>query len=404
MVIWVGDIMTLPFFLWTLYLFLLYLIDGYFLKEFNMMENLNLHDMFFNFIENMSLIIAIMFVAIKLKNYIIQKTGKISIFLWSISFIISWISFSVMYYPFIYQGIRLDLRAAPLFFVSYVAGSKVGLISAILPIIYRFYLEGPTVIEGVTQAILLPVIVGALFHRKKDFTPPLTIINLKRMCMSFFIFQIIKMALMVFTLPVPFILVATMGAFESVALFAMGLMVNDANQSELLKKQLAFQSNHDPMTNLYNIRMFKFKIEELMKQNIPFSIAMFDVDHFKKYNDTHGHQAGDEVLKTIGEILDNTMRKKDIFARYGGEEFILCFTDISDEEVAHSVGERFRKKVEEHVFYGEETQPEGNVTISMGISFSSNGKSLEQIIEEADKSLYQSKHLGRNRITIFKSL
>jgi diguanylate cyclase len=146
-----------------------------------MMDNLNLHDMFFYFLENMALIIALMFLIIKLKNYIIQKTGKISVFLWSIPFIFSWISFSVMYHPFIYQGIRLDLRAAPLFFVSYVAGWKVGLISAILPIIYRFYLGGPTVIEGVTQAILLPVIIGALYHRKKDFTPPLAIINLKRM-------------------------------------------------------------------------------------------------------------------------------------------------------------------------------------------------------------------------------
>jgi diguanylate cyclase len=86
-------------------------------------------------------------------------------------------------------------------------------------------------------------------------------------------------------------------------------------------------------------------------------------------------------------------------AKTGGEEFIICYSNVSNSEEVAAVAERFRKKVEEYIFEGEETQ---HVTISMGISLSSQNKTLDELIGEADNALYQSKQQGRNRIKLFK--
>jgi diguanylate cyclase len=324
------------------------------------MQNLDIQDnMFLYFIENMCLIIAFMFLIIKLKDYVMKKTKKDFILLWASPFLASWLALSVMYYPFIYQGIRLDLRAAPLFFTAYFVGWRVGLIATIPPIIYRIYLGGPTVTAGIIQAILLPVIIGALFHNRKEFTPPISIINIKKMLVGFLVFQILKMALMTITLPIPFYMTFTMGIFETIALLGMGLIINDSNQNLLLRKKLEYEANHDPMTQLFNIRYFKKEVQNLISQKVPIDIAMFDVDYFKHYNDTNGHQAGDEILKTIGKLLNDSVRKGDFIARYGGEEFIVCFSNISNLEEVSAAAERFRKKIEDYVFEAEETQPGG---------------------------------------------
>jgi diguanylate cyclase len=350
-----------------------------------------MQEMIFTFIENMSVIIAFLFLVIKLKNYIVEKTGKINILLYIAPLIVSFLSFSVMYYPFEYEGMRLDLRAAPLFFITFVAGWKFGILSAILPGVYRFYLGGPTVFEGIMLGILLPVLIGSLFHNKHQFTPPYTMVDIKKMFFAFFAFQLIKSSLMVWTLSIPIVVVIPMIFFATIAVLAMGLMVNDANRSLILTKELEFQSSHDAMTNMPNIRYFKNKVEKLFNQNIPIAIAMFDVDHFKHYNDTHGHPAGDAVLKNMGQILNAVIRKQDYIARYGGEEFIICFVNVSDRNTVEAIAERFRSEVERYTFVGEQRQPGGNLTISMGISFSSDQKNLDQLIEEADKALYQSK-------------
>lgn len=129
-------------------------------------------------------------------------------------------------------------------------------------------------------------------------------------------------------------------------------------------------------------------------------IAMFDVDYFKAFNDTHGHPAGDRVLKTVAQILKENMRENDIVGRYGGEEFIICFREPGGIENVQRIAERFRKMIEHYHFPGEEKQPNKSITISLGISYPSSSKTLEQLIEEADLALYQAKETGRNRVEI----
>ena len=133
----------------------------------------------------------------------------------------------------------------------------------------------------------------------------------------------------------------------------------------------------------------------------PLALVLFDIDHFKKVNDTHGHPAGDHVLFEISTLLSSALRAEDVFARYGGEEFaVICRG--SDESQAQVVGERMRKAVEGHRFVYEGTLIP--VTISVGIAVLPNAavKDANDIVGFADQALYKSKNGGRNRVTVYK--
>lgn len=133
--------------------------------------------------------------------------------------------------------------------------------------------------------------------------------------------------------------------------------------------------------------------------NEPLSLVTFDIDHFKKINDTYGHPGGDHVLKELCRIvISKLIRANDFFARYGGEEFVLLLSG-SNAKVAHEVGERIRHTIEtsEFVFEGKKIP----VTISVGVATRTAVESeWTQLYERADKALYQSKQGGRNRTTV----
>jgi diguanylate cyclase (GGDEF)-like protein len=125
--------------------------------------------------------------------------------------------------------------------------------------------------------------------------------------------------------------------------------------------------------------------------------VFFDVDHFKNYNDTLGHPAGDVALKTVAGILKSSIRKSDIAVRYGGEEFCVILPE-GDMKSAFNFAERLRNQIESHHFEKEEVQPSGKLTISLGVaSFPKNADSSKQLIDKADAALYNAKGSGRNR-------
>lgn len=342
-----------------------------------------------------------MYLVLKLKEYLIVKIDNIGRFIWLVPLFISILSIWVMHHPLFYEGMRIDLRGIPLLFISYLGGWMLGILSIILPTIYRLALSGPTVIQGIVIAIFIPVIVGSLFHRRKSFAPPYTILNIKHMMKGFFVYEIIKTILMFLTTPVTVVTVFYMLIFEMIAFLTIGIITNETNRSLLFKKELEFQARHDNMTNLYNLRYFKSKVDILITKKKPFVIAMFDIDFFKNYNDNHGHPAGDSVLRTIGQLLQDSMREEDVFARYGGEEFIICLSNITSSKTAEEIADRFRNLVETYPFHGEELQPNGKLTISMGVSSLSESKSLDHLISEADKSLYHSKKTGKNIVSVY---
>jgi diguanylate cyclase (GGDEF)-like protein len=161
----------------------------------------------------------------------------------------------------------------------------------------------------------------------------------------------------------------------------------------------------DALTVLYNKKFFIEKAQEAIRKSINydhvFSILIFDIDHFKHYNDTNGHMQGDVLLRELGKLLKWQTRSTNIAARFGGEEFIVLLQN-TDRHKAEVCAENIRKTIEAHPFLHREKQPLGFISISGGIAeFPNDGKSIEELIENADKALYESKKSGRNRIKIY---
>jgi diguanylate cyclase (GGDEF)-like protein len=173
---------------------------------------------------------------------------------------------------------------------------------------------------------------------------------------------------------------------------------------ERAQKKLKKLAITDGLTGIFNYRFFK---EQLHKEIIRaqrhdkhLSIAMLDIDFFKKYNDTHGHPAGDAVLKNIAEILVKNIRTIDLAARYGGEEFAIIFVE-TDKAAAGFVASKLKQLVEDYKFPYESTQPNGKITVSMGVAtYPENGKTSDDLIAIADKRLYRAKKEGRNRVVL----
>ncbi|MDI9218847.1 diguanylate cyclase [Clostridium tertium] len=166
--------------------------------------------------------------------------------------------------------------------------------------------------------------------------------------------------------------------------------------------------NKDGLTGVYNHRYFhdalKEKITLSEKYKEPTSMIFVDIDYFKHYNDLYGHQKGDEVLRTIGSLLKNNIREDDIAARYGGEEFAVILPNTTEEE-ATLLADKLRLTIEETKFYGEENQPRGVLTASMGVSvYPDKAKNDVELIKSADDALYRAKFFNKNRVETYTSI
>lgn len=357
----------------------------------------------FFFLENMALVIALMYLGLRAKEALFVDLSNPIRQTWVTSLFIGFLTFSIMYNAFPFQGMRIDLREVPIYFISYAGGWQFGILSAIFPVIYRALLGGDTAMLGILQAIILPILIGGLFHERKTAGQLFALLNLRRMMTGFFIFETIKSVWMYAATPATPFIIIVMAIFAFIAVLSMALIMNGENRNVILRKELEFYSNQDPMTHLPNIRFFKNNVGRLITQRKTMAIVMLDVDYFKVYNDTHGHQKGDAVLRSIAQIMKDSTRKDDIVARYGGEEFIICLAEPADAKEAAKMADRIRKNIEDFHFEGEDRQPEGRLTVSMGMSYSLGSKTLDGLIEEADNALYQSKRAGRNRVTTFRA-
>lgn len=197
-------------------------------------------------------------------------------------------------------------------------------------------------------------------------------------------------------------------ALPLVGLFSSNLTVGIYNFVRIsVEKQKFFKmAVTDGLTGLYNIRYFRMLIETEIMLAQPdvskkFAIVMSDVDHFKNFNDTYGHQVGDIVLKETANSLKSTVRTSDVVARYGGEEMIILLRGASLKD-ALNVAEKLRKNIEDTVVKDEKTTYK--VTVSFGVSIYHQGDTIDSLIKRADQGLYKSKESGRNCVSSVENI
>jgi two-component system cell cycle response regulator len=158
----------------------------------------------------------------------------------------------------------------------------------------------------------------------------------------------------------------------------------------------------DPLTGLHNRRYLESHLGGLVDAaadgDKPLSLMILDIDHFKAVNDTYGHDAGDEVLKAFAERVKTVIRGVDVLCRLGGEEFIIVMPDTS-LEVAGRVAERVRQTVGGAMFAIDKGERHIAVTVSIGLAERRNGREADSMMKRADRALYRSKALGRNRVS-----
>ncbi len=163
-------------------------------------------------------------------------------------------------------------------------------------------------------------------------------------------------------------------------------------------------SRKDGLTELYNHRYFHQLLEAEVgraeRYGRSVNLIMIDIDHFKQYNDAHGHPAGDMALRKLAHILKRCVRSCDYVARYGGEEFAIIVPEI-DLCAARSMAERVRALVDESEFEGEEVMPLGRLTVSIGLAaFPAHAATKEEFVERSDQALYAAKAASRNCVVV----
>ena len=178
------------------------------------------------------------------------------------------------------------------------------------------------------------------------------------------------------------------------------------NAESIMADKIYRMATIDAGTDIFNKKYLLDALDSEMKfarqYKRPLSIIYYDLDHFKKVNDTLGHNGGDVVLKETAVICKAAIRKNDVIGRYGGEEFVIVLPD-TDQRVASELAERLRLAVQNHIFNiaTDGRNVEHRQTMSLGVSqMTADMQTIESFLESADKKLYHSKQTGRNKVTV----
>ena len=183
--------------------------------------------------------------------------------------------------------------------------------------------------------------------------------------------------------------------------------VIDITERKRLEAELRFQSNHDPLTGLYNRRALRKQLTEELRRADRYkhalSVFILDIDCFKPINDTLGHQAGDKIISGLAKMLESSIRITDYASRYGGEEFVVLLPETSLVK-ALELAERLRVDIAGHsVFVGD--KKEHKITVSIGVStYPEHGDSDENLLNAADSAMYDAKAAGRNCVRMANNI
>jgi diguanylate cyclase len=168
------------------------------------------------------------------------------------------------------------------------------------------------------------------------------------------------------------------------------------------------EANVDDLTRIANRRCFDYELQKAAEQaearRQPMSLLMLDIDHFKDFNDSHGHQAGDQVLKQVAQLLTKSVKGRDLAARYGGEEFAVILPETGLEG-ARRLAEQICRTVAGHRVVVKATGRDlGRITLSIGCAQQHWGEPAADLLRRADRALYQAKRMGRNRVAVASRL
>ena len=188
--------------------------------------------------------------------------------------------------------------------------------------------------------------------------------------------------------------------------YLLNTLARQNQELDSLNKEFREMAIRDGLTGLFNHRYAKERLVEEFDRSLRFgrelTVLFMDLDHFKFFNDTHGHQAGDEILQILAGLMMKNVRESDTLARWGGEEFIVIAPETSEED-GGVLAEKIRKAVAEHAFPHADKQPLGMVSLSIGMSSrSEQTENAEKLLRFADDAVYAAKDSGRNR-TIYCS-
>lgn len=194
-----------------------------------------------------------------------------------------------------------------------------------------------------------------------------------------------------------------------ITFFITGWMLGTFMEHEIeYRKQLSQKVITDVVTGLYNHRYFQERlnteIQSAKKAGYKLALIIIDLDYFKYYNDTFGHQQGDLLLKEVGQIIKECIKDMGIVCRYGGDEFAVILPDTRVDQIT-SVAEKIRRAIEGKRFFGEEKQPGSEVTASVGIAiYPENASDKDELIKKSDDAMYKAKFMSKNRVELYFSV
>lgn len=294
----------------------------------------------------------------------------------------------------IYDDFWVDMRLIPLLFLAYFQGWKVAIPTLFITSSWRFFMGGGGMIPGIIFGMVLPTLIGLLFHHRS---------NIKGNFLEKL--GIIIAAWFVCDFPIIFFMPNGLEVFNNIALIRSTTFVITAivlytfimqdRQRRYLQEKFEKLAGEDSLTKLRNKRKF-FEVVEEKRKHVKSRqfLAMLDLDHFKNINDTFGHIVGDKILSAIGEILKKYESDNVVIGRYGGEEFII-YIESDDCRMALQLIQNIRNDIRSSLF----KIGKGNsvkMTVSIGLAEFDNDITFLEAVNLADKRLYKAKEKGRD--------
>ncbi len=200
----------------------------------------------------------------------------------------------------------------------------------------------------------------------------------------------------------------TRDLFMLITAYGVSLVIMEVKKYDEMHKREFKLARTDKLTGLANRHYFDQKLEEEALYadyaRKPLNILMFDIDNFKRFNDTYGHIWGDKLLSMFGDIVMQNIRKTDIPVRYGGEEFIVLIGDL-DMETVKGIGDRIRGQLEKQNLNMDNEDKKCKVTVSCGIAqYPTHSKDIKEVVDFADKALYYAKEIGKNIVVSYDEI